>query len=280
MVALGDGQSGLHLWEDVNALTVADAPVKSLMRQVGAVKNLALGTVKELALPMSHGLVDEAPAMMTVRVESSDRDHELATYVAAAVGYPQTEVDLSRTLLTRLTEGATTMATTLAAMSEWGRAWEGGSPRGADRERLLQGWVSWRLRSRLEPDDDCGNGDGSRDQGSGQLLPSLLRRLARARPVRYLSRPRVAAARNPPTAARAVDPRVESAAVLPTTWRLSSARAVKERTATSALASREPVIAVPPVLLAGIEALSGLTGGPRGVRRLFHRASARFIIRG
>ncbi|MGW3509637.1 hypothetical protein [Streptomyces sp. NPDC000994] len=39
MVALGDGQSGLHLWEDVNALTVADVPVKSLMRQVGAVKN-------------------------------------------------------------------------------------------------------------------------------------------------------------------------------------------------------------------------------------------------
>ncbi|MGW2763695.1 hypothetical protein [Streptomyces sp. NPDC001275] len=90
VVALGDGQSGLHLWEDVNALTVADVPVKSLMRQVGAVKNLALGTVKELALPMSHGLVDEAPAMMTVRVESSDGEHELATYVAAAVGYPQT----------------------------------------------------------------------------------------------------------------------------------------------------------------------------------------------
>ncbi|MGW4044417.1 hypothetical protein [Streptomyces sp. NPDC004721] len=43
-----------------------------------------------LALPMSHGLVDEAPAMMTVRVESSDGEHELATYVAAAVGYPQT----------------------------------------------------------------------------------------------------------------------------------------------------------------------------------------------
>ncbi|MFE7212636.1 hypothetical protein ACFY0A_27370 [Streptomyces sp. NPDC001698] len=141
VVAVGDGQSRLHLWEDVNALTVADVPVKSLMRQVGAVKNLALGTVKELALPMSHGLVDEAPAMMTVHVESSDGEHELATYVAAAVGYPQTEVDLSRTLLTRLTEGAATMATTLAAMSEWGRAWEGGSPRGAERERLLRGWV-------------------------------------------------------------------------------------------------------------------------------------------
>ncbi|POX57280.1 hypothetical protein C3489_00770 [Streptomyces sp. Ru71] len=52
------------------------------------------------------------------------------------------KVDLSRTLLSRLTEGAATMATTLAAMSAWGRAWEGGSPRRAERERLLREWVS------------------------------------------------------------------------------------------------------------------------------------------
>ncbi|MGW3493961.1 hypothetical protein [Streptomyces sp. NPDC001020] len=141
VVALGDGQSGLYLWEDVKALTVADVPVKSLLRQVGAVKDLALGTVKELALPMSQGLVDEAPALMTVRVETSGGDRELAAYVAAAVGYPQTEVDLSRALLSRLTEGAATMAATLTAMSEWGRAREGGSPRGGERERLLREWA-------------------------------------------------------------------------------------------------------------------------------------------
>ncbi|GAA2897032.1 hypothetical protein GCM10010524_31460 [Streptomyces mexicanus] len=51
------------------------------------------------------------------------------------------EVDLSRALLSRLTEGAATMATTLAAMSQWGRAWEGGSPRRAEREELLRRWV-------------------------------------------------------------------------------------------------------------------------------------------
>ncbi len=79
--------------------------------------------------------------MMTVRVGSADGERELGAYVAAAVGYPQTEIDPPRALLSRLTEGAATMATTLAAMSEWGRAWEGGSPRGAERERLLRSWV-------------------------------------------------------------------------------------------------------------------------------------------
>ncbi|MEV6669494.1 hypothetical protein [Streptomyces sp. NPDC051162] len=141
VAALGGGQSGLHLWEDVHALTVADVPVKSLKRQVGMVRDVALGTVKELALPMGHGRVDEAPALMSVRVESADGDHELAAYVAAAVGYPQTEIDLSHALLARLTEGAATMETTLAAMSEWGRTWQGGSPRRAEREELLRGWV-------------------------------------------------------------------------------------------------------------------------------------------
>ncbi|MFF1379054.1 hypothetical protein [Streptomyces sp. NPDC058308] len=141
VVGLGDGQSALWLWEDVNALSVTDVPVKSLMRTVGVVKDLALGTVKEMVLPVSHGRVDEAAGMMTVGVASRDGDHELAAYVAAAVGYPQAEVDLSRVLLSRLTEGAATMATTLAAMSEWGRSREGGTPRAGEREALLRSWV-------------------------------------------------------------------------------------------------------------------------------------------
>ncbi|MFE0178917.1 hypothetical protein ACFWZ2_42090 [Streptomyces sp. NPDC059002] len=141
VMGLGDGQADLHLWEDVRALTVADVPVKSLLRKVGAVKDRALHTVKELAMPVSPGLVDEAPALMTVRVTTSGGDRELAAYVAAAVGYPQTEVDLSRALLTRLTEGAATMSTTLAAMSEWGRAGEGSAPRASQREKLLREWL-------------------------------------------------------------------------------------------------------------------------------------------
>ncbi|MFI8786126.1 hypothetical protein [Streptomyces sp. NPDC055105] len=142
VVGLGDRQSGLHLWEDVTALTVADVPVKSLMRRVGVVKDLALSAVTELALPVGSGRLDDAPPLMTVRMESADGDHELAAYVAAAVGYPQAEVDLSLTLLSRLTLGAGTMETTLAAMSAWGRAREGGSPRSGEREALLREWAA------------------------------------------------------------------------------------------------------------------------------------------
>ncbi|MFI9251528.1 hypothetical protein [Streptomyces sp. NPDC053069] len=141
VVALGDRQSGLHLWEDVHALTVTDVPVKSLKLQAGAVKDLALGMVLDVALSGGVGLTGEDPPMMRVCVESTDGEHELSAYAAAAVGYSQTEVDLSRALLSRLTEGAATMATTLAAMSEWGRAREGGSPRKAEREGLLREWV-------------------------------------------------------------------------------------------------------------------------------------------
>ncbi|WP_055696422.1 MULTISPECIES: hypothetical protein [Streptomyces] len=139
--ALGDGQARLYLWEDVESLTVADVPAKSLMRRVGTVTRLTLGTVKELAMPVGPGMVEEAPAMMTVRVRTSAGERELSAYVAASAGYPRTEVDLSRALLARLTEGAATMSTTLAAMSEWGRGAEGASPRGAEREKLLRGWV-------------------------------------------------------------------------------------------------------------------------------------------
>ncbi|MFJ5776429.1 hypothetical protein [Streptomyces sp. NPDC093094] len=141
VIALGDGQSRLYLWEDVHALTVADVPVKSFRRQVGAVTGMALSTVINLAAP-EGGPADEAPPLMTVYVESGDGKDELQTFTAAAVGYTQAEVGLSRALLTRLTEGAATMATTLTAMSEWGRAREGGSPRRAEREALLREWLA------------------------------------------------------------------------------------------------------------------------------------------
>ncbi|MFK0117982.1 hypothetical protein [Streptomyces sp. NPDC090994] len=140
VVALGDGQSGLHLWEDVRSLTVTDVPVKTVMRRVGAVTGMAWTTVLNLVDPGSGG-ADDAPGLMTLRVGTADGDHELAAYVAAAVGYSQAETDLSRTLLTRLAEGAATMTTTLAAMSEWGRTWEGGSPRETEREALLREWI-------------------------------------------------------------------------------------------------------------------------------------------
>ena len=141
VVGLGDGQSGLYLWEDVNGLSVTGAPVTSLMRRVGAVTEVALDTVRELAMPMGAGLLGEGPPLMTVRVDTADGTHELSTYVAAAVGYSQAEIGLSLELLSRLTEGAATLETTLAAMSTWGRSWDGGNPRTAQREALLREWL-------------------------------------------------------------------------------------------------------------------------------------------
>ncbi|MEU1229756.1 hypothetical protein [Streptomyces sp. NPDC005828] len=141
VVALGDGQAGIHLWEDVRALTVDDVPVKSLKRQVGVVTEVALDMVMNLALTLGPGRLGEAPPLMTIDLETDDGEYELKAYVAAAVGYTPAEAELSRALLSRLTEGAATMATTLAAMSEWGRRWEGGTPRTAQREELLREWV-------------------------------------------------------------------------------------------------------------------------------------------
>ncbi|CAM5553998.1 MULTISPECIES: hypothetical protein [Streptomyces] len=142
VLALGERQSGLHLWEDVRELTVTGAPVKSLKRQAGLVRDLAVDMVTNLALPIGPNQTDQGPASMTVRVASSGGDHELTAYAAAAVGYSPAELDLSHTILSRLTEGAATLATTLAAMSEWGRTREDeGTPRAAERERLLREWV-------------------------------------------------------------------------------------------------------------------------------------------
>ncbi|WP_344602344.1 hypothetical protein [Streptomyces glaucus] len=140
VVALGEGQSGLHPWKDVRGLTVTDVPVKTLRRRVGAVTDRAVTTALNFVEPGSGG-ADDAPALMTVRVETADGDQELAVHTAAAIGYSRAETDLSRALLTRLTEGAATVSGILAAMSGWGRTREGGSPRAAEREALLRKWL-------------------------------------------------------------------------------------------------------------------------------------------
>ncbi len=133
VVALGDKQSGLWPWEDVRALTAENAPVKSLKRQVGA--------LVDMVLTVGFGGTDGAPAM-TVRItDAQGAEHELTAYTAAATGYSPAEHDLSRDLLAQLTRGAGTLLTTLAAMAEWGRRREGGTPRAADREALLREWL-------------------------------------------------------------------------------------------------------------------------------------------
>ncbi|MEU8958373.1 hypothetical protein AB0C93_29210 [Streptomyces sp. NPDC048518] len=133
VLALGDRQSGMWPWEDVHALAVEHAPVKSLKRHVGA--------AFDMALTLGLGGGDEAPTM-TVRItDAADATTDLTAYTAPAVGYSRTEHDLSCALLARLTEGAGTLLTTLAAMSDWGRTHEGGTPRAAEREGLLREWV-------------------------------------------------------------------------------------------------------------------------------------------
>ncbi|MER5257590.1 MULTISPECIES: hypothetical protein [unclassified Streptomyces] len=144
IVALGDKQSGFYPWDEVSALTVEDVPVKSLKGQgavlLKSVKRQVV-TLVDLALTVGLGGADEAP-LMTVRLASPSGETELAAYIAAtAAGYSQTEYDLSQTLLTRMTQGEATLRTTLATMAQWGRAREGGSPRAADRERLLREWT-------------------------------------------------------------------------------------------------------------------------------------------
>ncbi|MGW3086459.1 hypothetical protein [Streptomyces sp. NPDC001108] len=140
VLGLGEGQSSLLLWEDVTALTVADVPMKSLLRQAGIVGGVAVETVLNLVLPERPLRSGEAPPLMTLRVESGGSGRLLHAYAAAAAGYSETETALSGAVLSRLTEGAATMSTTLAAMAEWGRA-EGGAPRSAERERLLRRWA-------------------------------------------------------------------------------------------------------------------------------------------
>ncbi|MGW7272308.1 hypothetical protein ACWGH5_17475 [Streptomyces sp. NPDC054864] len=132
VVALGDKQDGLWPWEDVHALVARDVPVKSLKRNVGV--------LVDLALTVGLGGGDEAPTM-TLRVSGADGDTDLTVYTAAATGYSRAEYELSRELLSRLTQGAGTLLTTLAAMAEWGRRHEGGTPRAAEREDLLRTWT-------------------------------------------------------------------------------------------------------------------------------------------
>ncbi|MEV0527004.1 hypothetical protein AB0I66_26585 [Streptomyces sp. NPDC050439] len=132
VVALGDKQSGLWLWEDVHALAARDVPVTSMKRRVGV--------LVDMALTLGLGGEDEAPTM-TLRITGEEDETDLTVYTAAASGYSQTEHDLSQSLLTHMTQGEATLRTTLAAMAEWGRRHEGGTPRLAEREGLLRAWT-------------------------------------------------------------------------------------------------------------------------------------------
>ncbi|MEU6124455.1 hypothetical protein [Streptomyces sp. NPDC047123] len=134
ILALGDRQTGMWPWEDVHALAIDDVPVRSLKRNVGV--------AVDLVLTVGLGGGDEAPTMTVRLTDAEGAETELTAYTAAAIGYSQKEYDLSRELLSRLTEGAGSLLTTLTAMSDWGRRHEGGSPRAGEREALLREWAA------------------------------------------------------------------------------------------------------------------------------------------
>jgi hypothetical protein len=115
VVSLGDGSSDLWPWDEVRGLTVEDVPLKSLRRRISVVVDMVL-TVTSLG------------------------ETDLTVY-AAASSYSQEEYDLSLSLLSHLTAGEATLRATLAAMAQWGRTQEDGSPRAAEREELLREWV-------------------------------------------------------------------------------------------------------------------------------------------
>ncbi|QQM42367.1 hypothetical protein [Streptomyces liliifuscus] len=132
VVSLGDGSSDLWPWDKVRGLTVEDVPLKSVRRQISVMVDMVLTVT-------SFGETD-APPMMSFVVDTADGTTDLTVY-AAASSYSQEEYDLSLSLLAHLTAGEATLRATLAAMAQWGRAHEGGSPRAAEREGLLREWV-------------------------------------------------------------------------------------------------------------------------------------------
>ena len=132
IVSLGDGSSDLWPWDEVRGLTVEGVPLASLKRRISLMVDMVL-TVTSLG-------DTDAPPMMSVMVETADATTDLTVY-AAASSYSQVEHDLSLALLSHLTAGEATLRATLAAMAQWGRAREDGTPRAAEREEMLREWV-------------------------------------------------------------------------------------------------------------------------------------------
>ncbi|MFH8975058.1 hypothetical protein [Streptomyces sp. NPDC017890] len=98
---LGLGQGRFWAWDDVRGLDVQDVAVRSTARRLAS---MAFDSV--YAMVTGDG---ELPPAFTVRVETEGDGTVEATALAAAPGGIHTpdEYDLSRTLLTRLTSGAT-----------------------------------------------------------------------------------------------------------------------------------------------------------------------------
>ncbi|CAL9615837.1 hypothetical protein SUDANB6_05747 [Streptomyces sp. enrichment culture] len=145
VVALGDGQAGLHPWKDVRDLTVADVPVKTLRRRVGVVTDPAVTTAPDFMEPGSGG-ADDVPALMAVNVRTTGGDHELAACVAAAVGRSRAGTGLSRAPRPASRREPRRRPGPWPPCRSEGRTREGESPRAAEREALPRKWLGQVFR--------------------------------------------------------------------------------------------------------------------------------------
>ncbi|MFD4947752.1 hypothetical protein ACFVYE_31110 [Streptomyces sp. NPDC058239] len=127
LTGLGADQSGRWTWDEIQRVSVAGVPVRSSARRVAG---LLLDTVITAAL----GGVDEGPAMF-VRIETPTEGVELIVHAPTA-SYSPAECRLSQGLLDACANGRATPA----ALLDWGRTRQGGTPKRAEREELLAAW--------------------------------------------------------------------------------------------------------------------------------------------
>ncbi|MFD3589202.1 hypothetical protein [Streptomyces sp. NPDC058683] len=128
---LGTGHGTYRSWSEVRRIDVRDVPVRSAGRRL---VSMALDSL--LVAVTGDG---ELPPAYTVRVETAEDTVEVSVLSAVAGGiYQPVEYDLSRTLLTRLADGTTTVADLLA----WRRDHTpDATPPREEREALLRKWA-------------------------------------------------------------------------------------------------------------------------------------------
>ncbi|MGW0825502.1 hypothetical protein [Streptomyces sp. NPDC002845] len=132
--AVGTGQTGFWVWEDIRSVEVRDARVRASAGRM--LVSDVLGSV--LTAVTGDG---DAPAAFEVHLETGDetggKTVELDVF-AAASGYLKSEYDLSVTLLERFVSGVADVS----ALLEWARGHVvEGTLRREEREVLLRGWM-------------------------------------------------------------------------------------------------------------------------------------------
>ncbi|MGW1658857.1 hypothetical protein [Streptomyces atratus] len=127
LTGLGADQSGRWTWDGIQRVTVAGAPVRSSVRR-------AAGLLLDTVITAAFGGVDDGPVMF-VRIETPTEEVELTAYAPTAC-YGPAECRLSQGLLYAYVNGRATPA----ALLDWGRTRQGGTPKRAEREKLLAAW--------------------------------------------------------------------------------------------------------------------------------------------